>query len=407
MSPPKDEKIIEPIKAPFDEVAKAMIKSTNEKLSDISGKVESNQLRTKERAMMKSICLFNHKGGVSKTTTTFNLGWSLANEGKKVLIVDLDSQCNLTGLVLGFNAVDEDHMESFYLNREILTLQPIVDALIEGSTPENFMQVNKANVLQTSNKNLFLLPGHLDISDLDSQISVSLKIAAGIPATKNIPGGLPKLLQLIAAKNSFDYVLYDLSPNVGGLNEVMLMSSDYFIVPTSPDYFCLQAINSLAKNITKWHAEIVQFKKVHGFEDLLFPIKNLPQFLGAIQQRYRPRSEKPSVSFQNWIDKIRNSINQRLVPALQKIGCAVSIAKVQKALTGTDLQPYDLAHIADFNSLIAISQQLSKPIFALTDSEIKQVGKVFGHAENTIVTSRDNFSHVFEELGKRILELTT
>ena len=54
--------------------------------------------------MSKSICLFNHKGGVSKTTTTFNLGWSLAALEKKVLIVDLDSQCNLTGLVLGFDA---------------------------------------------------------------------------------------------------------------------------------------------------------------------------------------------------------------------------------------------------------------------------------------------------------------
>ncbi len=205
--------------------------------------------------MAKSICLFNHKGGVSKTTTTFNLGWSLADHGKKVLIVDLDSQCNLTGLVLGFNAVNEEHMESFYLNRTHLTLQPIIESLIDGVTPESFMQNTgkAANVLPTGNPNLFLLPGHLDIADLDSQISVSLKIATGIPATRNIPGALPKVLQLIADKLGVDYVLYDLSPNVGGLNEVVLMSSDYFIVPTSPSYFCLQAVHSLAKNITKWH----------------------------------------------------------------------------------------------------------------------------------------------------------
>lgn len=357
--------------------------------------------------MTKSICLFNHKGGVSKTTTTFNLGWSLAEQGKKVLIVDLDSQCNLTGLVLGFSAVDEDHMEAFYLNREKLTLQPIVEALIEGITPDAFMQSNKASVLQTAHKNLFLLPGHLDISDLDSQISVSLKIASGIPATKNIPGGLPKLLQLLAGKLGVDYVLYDLSPNVGGLNEVMLMSSDYFIVPTSPDYFCLQAIISLAKNITKWHAEIEQFKKTHNFEDSLFSIKNTPQFLGAIQQRYRPRNERPSLSFQNWIDKIRYSINNRFVPALQKIGCVVSKAEVETVLQNSGLQAYDLAHIADFNSLIAISQQLSKPIFALSDAEIKTTGKVFGHAETTMESSRDNFSKVFTALGQRILALTS
>lgn len=44
--------------------------------------------------MPKSICFFNHKGGVSKTTTAFNIGWGLASTGKKVMLVDLDSQCN-------------------------------------------------------------------------------------------------------------------------------------------------------------------------------------------------------------------------------------------------------------------------------------------------------------------------
>lgn len=67
--------------------------------------------------MAKTLCLFNHKGGVSKTTTTFNLGWVLADMGKKVLIVDLDSQCNLTGLVMGYNAIDDDHMAGFYESR--------------------------------------------------------------------------------------------------------------------------------------------------------------------------------------------------------------------------------------------------------------------------------------------------
>lgn len=61
---------------------------------------------------MKVIALFNNKGGVSKTTTTFNLGWMLSLLGKKELIVDSDPQCNLTGLCI--NTTKEGKLEKLY-----------------------------------------------------------------------------------------------------------------------------------------------------------------------------------------------------------------------------------------------------------------------------------------------------
>lgn len=357
--------------------------------------------------MTKSICLFNHKGGVSKTTTSFHLGWSLAELGKKVLLVDLDSQCNLTGLVLGYSAIEDDKMDVFYSSRQNLTMKPIVDALINGISPEDYIKTESGKLFQTTNENLFLLPGYIDIADLDSQISLSLKIASGVPATRNIPGNLPKMLQEIAKKENIDYLIYDLSPNVGGLNEVILMSSDYFIVPTSPDYFCLQAVSSLEKNIRKWHGEITRFKTDNNFDSKVFPIRNQPLFLGAIQQRYRPRNEKPATSFQKWIDQIGEAVNKKLVPSMAEIGCVTDKNQFEKALSGSSLKPYDLAHVPDFNSLIAISQQLSKPVFALTDEDVRTTGKVFGHAEKTMLTSRDSFATIFKDLGQRVLSLTS
>lgn len=62
--------------------------------------------------MAKQISLFNHKGGVSKTTTAFNLGWMLAKKGKRVLLVDCDPQCNLTGMFLGFKGIED--LEKIY-----------------------------------------------------------------------------------------------------------------------------------------------------------------------------------------------------------------------------------------------------------------------------------------------------
>ena len=357
--------------------------------------------------MTKSICFFNHKGGVSKTTTTFNLGWSLATLGKKVLMVDLDSQCNLTGMVLGYGAL-EDGLDSFYSSRDNLTMGPIVEFLINGGQPETYLQQDAGKIHRTLNENLFLLAGHLDVADLDSQISVSLKIAAGIPATRNIPGNLPKLLQAVAAANDIDYILYDLSPNVGGLNEVMLMSSDYFIVPTTPDFFCWQAINSLSRNIPKWHREIRRFKEDNETTNNAARfINNEPKFLGTIQQRYRPRNGMPAKSFERWINNIRGAVDSTLVPRLSSINCIMSRESIQSALdaTGSDLNAYDLAHIADFNSLIAISQQLSTPVFSLTDQQIAESGQ-FGHALNTMKESRNTFAKQFKSLADRVLLLT-
>ena len=57
--------------------------------------------------MAKIATLFNHKGGVSKTTTAFNLSWMLGTLGKRVVMVDFDPQCNLTGMVLGYQGIDD------------------------------------------------------------------------------------------------------------------------------------------------------------------------------------------------------------------------------------------------------------------------------------------------------------
>ena len=84
----------------------------------------------------------------------------------------------------------------------------------------------------------------------------------------------------------------------------------------------------------------------------------------------------------------------------------ISKEQISSVLEGSGLCPYDLVYISDFNSLIAISQQLSKPIFELTNEEIANIGKVFAAAKTTMCLSRDNFSKVFAELAARVIKLT-
>lgn len=357
--------------------------------------------------MTTVISLFNHKGGVSKTTTAFNLGWSLANEGKRVLLVDLDSQCNLTGLLLGYARLDSG-LDAFYDSRNNLTLLNVIDPLIDGVPVDSVLENEKnSKLFQTNNPNLSLLPGHLKIADMDSQISIALKIAMGIPATRNLPGALPEFIRKLAEIHGYEYVICDMSPNIGGLNEVMLMSSDYFIVPTAPDFFSWQAVLSLKKYLQSWKKEIESFK-ISTTPKAAAYLHAHPQFMGTIQQRYRIRNQAPAKSFSKWMDAIRDTVDKELVPALQEFKCIIPKDTVQKVLDSenSDTKAYDLAHISDFNSLIAISQKLSKPVFELTNDDLKDAEQ-FGWALKTMNESRDSFKAQFKQFARIVLSLTS
>lgn len=348
--------------------------------------------------MTKSICFFNHKGGVSKTTTTYNLGWALSKLGKKTLMVDLDPQCNLTGLVLAHQALNNLFMENFYQTRQYITFEPIVEKIIAGSSNLD----NDGDIYPVDNENLFLLAGSLSISELDSQITTALKITSGFPILGRIITNFFDTLEKIAKNNDIDYLLLDLSPSIGGLNELTLMGSDYFIVPTSPDYFCLQAIHSLSKKIDQWHKEIEDFKK-----DTKIKIKNKPLFIGAIQQRYKLRNEAPTKSFEKWIDEIRTAINTTLVNRLSNIECVIDRTAFSNIVNEkfSNLSPYDLAQIPDFNTLIAISQRSKKPVFLLNDEDLKNANQ-FGNAMDTSKEKIKDFYDLFMKLGEIVINLT-
>lgn len=141
--------------------------------------------------MTALIALFNHKGGVSKTTTTFNLGWALAVQGKRVLIVDADPQCNLTGTALGLN--DEDDFEAFYTNNPQSNIVAGLAPVFQGAQ----VPLAPMPVAPTRQPNLFLLAGHIDLSLYETQLAVAISTGAAIPALQNLPGSVCRFLRLI------------------------------------------------------------------------------------------------------------------------------------------------------------------------------------------------------------------
>ena len=347
--------------------------------------------------MVKKISLFNHKGGVSKTTTTFNLGWMLAERGQRVVMVDADPQCNLTGMVLGYQGPTE--LEDFYEQDTKRNLKAGLAPAFE-SRPELIKPVECIPVQKR--EGLFLLPGHINLSEYEVTLGIAQELSGSIQTLQNLPGSISYLLEKTAERFDATYILIDMNPGLGSINQNLLMTSDYFIVPTSPDYFSVMAIDSLATVLPRWHrwaekAASLPILREAGYQ---FP-RVTPKFLGTVIQNYRPRRGAPTRAFQIWINRIDEMVSGKLVPVLgdKDTDMLLSDAVYQTC----HMEPnYRLATIPDFNSLIAISQEAQTPVFALTPGQIGQRGQVLTFTIN----SRDTFKEIFDKMTDRVLELT-
>lgn len=347
--------------------------------------------------MVKIISLFNHKGGVSKTTTTFNLGWMLAEKGYRVLLVDADPQCNLTGVSLRLSG-NED-FEEFY---SVTNLDNIRSALLPVF--ENHpVALRAARCYEIPvRRNLFLLPGNIDFAEFDVSIGIAQELTGTLRLAQNIPGAINHLLMITAKEYKFDYILIDMGPSVSATNANILMQSDYFIVPCSPDYFCNMAISSLRRMLGEWD-QIYQNLRVHPvFSGATYRLPcSKPKFIGTIQQKYRPRNGGPAKSFQQWIDRINNNVTDNLVPELEARGMIVDMDKFPNI--SSENEQHNICNISDFNSLIAQSQKYNVPIYALSDDQIEQAGQILINMRE----ARNRFRDTFSELADNIIRLTT
>jgi len=344
--------------------------------------------------MTKVISLFNHKGGVSKTTTTFNLGWTFAELGFKVLIVDTDPQCNLTSYVLGLQSIED--FSSFYDSKQNGDIYSSILPIIEGERVEP----KAITTAKTGHENLFLVAGHISMAELDVALSVGLAGSRFLKFSEQFIGAVNSTIRETAKKEKCDLVLIDMSPSASALNRCILMGSDYFIIPTSPDFFCYQAIQSLSKMIPQWDMDFKSFRDSSIKNSLP---ENKPQLLGILSQRYNLYTKKDgkevASSFQYWIDKIQKASFEILAQGLKKSDMIINEEIFRKYVT--EEQPYNLISIPNFNSLIAKSQEYNKPIFRLTQQELGYTGKVLDQQRD----NQEKFLGLFMRLASIISSL--
>ena len=158
----------------------------------------------------------NQKGGVGKTTTSVNLGASLAELGYRVLIVDLDPQGNAT-TGLGINA----------RNLQV----SIYDVMMNDTAIEDCIE-------PTTLKNLFLAPATIDLAGAEIEL---------VPAFSR---ELKLRRALEEVRDEYDYVLIDCPPSLGLLTVNGLAAADDVIVPIQCEYYALEGLGQLIRNVT-------------------------------------------------------------------------------------------------------------------------------------------------------------
>jgi len=341
------------------------------------------------------ISLFNHKGGVSKTTTAFNLGWMLARQGRKVLLVDCDPQCNLTGMVLGLE--DLETAESIQGTKDGRPLN-----IREGLAPAFESRptlIDAVSCVQVpGNSNLWLMPGHIGLAEYEVTLGIAQELSGSLVTLRNLPGSLRYLIDKTATAYGIEIVLVDMSPSLGAVNQNLLATSDLFLVPMHPDYFSTMAVKSLTGVLPKWKAWAEAASTIPTLQEAEYPFpKSNPRFLGYVVQKYRPRGGFPSQAFQTWIDQLEAAVAETLIPALESCGLMLDAQIYQQA--GYDpKQP--LLQMPDFNSLIARSQEHQVPIFELTPAQLQQVGSVLASSQ----ASQDQFRQLFTMAAERTIK---
>lgn len=290
------------------------------------------------------ITLFNHKGGVGKTTLTANIAFALAEMGKSVLLVDSDPQCNLTSYLLPDEVVDDLLNESDGPQGRTIwsALKPVSDGDRTGRV-----------VAPIRVGEIALLPGDIRLSGFEETLNESWvgcfrRRLGALYATTSIS----TLVSGLHGQSGYDYVFFDSGPNIGPLNRVLLLDSDYFIVPVACDLFSVRALATLGQAIGTWMSDADTINAIAPDDVPLLDAK--PKLLGYIPQRFRVYGQVMAKEASVYLREIKNRIHDDVAAVLRKHGESLAPSR--------DEDPR-LGQVKDLATLVQVAQREGRPLW--------------------------------------------
>jgi cellulose biosynthesis protein BcsQ len=324
---------------------------------------------------MKTLALFNHKGGVGKTTLAINLADAMVDLGLKVLLIDADPQCNLTSFFLDEKQLDALLGESDDVNGG--TIWSAIKPVIDGKGPIKSIEPFEIR------DGLFVCPGDVLLADYEEELPAAW---TGSFARKgrdyDVMCALSRAARDMGIAYEVDVLIYDVGPNVGPLNRTILLDSDFFATPVAADLFSLRALSTVGRSLARW---ITDWATVRGLAGTAAAglLHGKPVYIGYITSSYKVSSGRVATRPHDyWESKIAPRVRDRIVADLRNVDPSLVPHSGNK-----------IGAIKNFQSLAPQAQNAQVAI-----------GKLKGHVNPGYYLQIEEAANEFEALAREVLK---
>ncbi|GAC1390584.1 MAG: AAA family ATPase [Ktedonobacteraceae bacterium] len=327
------------------------------------------------------IAFFNSKSGVGKTSLVYHLTCMYSELGLRVVAADLDPQANLTAAFL-----DDDRLEYLWPDGEhpntiFGCIQPLKRG-VGDMAPPHIEEVTEDGQLTLFGSSIALLAGDLLLSSFEDNLSEACLDRD--EQSFRVMSAFWRIMQEAATAHDADVILMDLGSNLGAINKAALIAADYIVVPLSPDIFSLQGLRNLGPTLRKWREDWQERLKKNPVSDLSLPQGHM-QPIGYIVLQHTVRMDRPVKAYDRWIAQIPNAYRHFVLD------------EPKTSNVGVVQDPYSLALLKHYPSLMSLAQEAHKPMFLLKPAD----GAMGAHLQSVKGAYID-----FEKLARTIAELT-
>jgi len=332
---------------------------------------------------MKTITFFNNKGGVGKTSLVYHLSWMYAQQGLKVLAVDLDPQANLSSMFLDENTLEHLWPDGEHPDTILGCLRPIIRG-IGDLKPAHLQPIPTVSSLFAAP--ISLLVGDLGLSTFEDKLSASWPLCNDRDESAfRVISAFHRMISSAALTAQADVVLVDVGPNLGAINRAVLIAADHVIIPLAPDLFSMQGLRNLGPTLRRWRTEWSERHAKNPASDLPLPTGRMDP-AGYVFMQHFARDRRPIKSYDRWMQRIPREYRVSVLG--ESRGEEIPVSD----------DSHCLAKLKHYHSLMPMAMEARKPMFLLKPAD----GAIGAHTYAVQECRQD-----FEQLANQIASVCT